>query len=114
MKKIFKLVNLYPLLLVVYIAKSFIVEPSLFDFGVIFLASLSSIYTLTLNKRELSDKQELIDNIARLDDRVNNKLAELQKSQDNDRLASESKFSTLNLGLQRQSKPKQEKATYGW
>ena len=113
MKKIFKLSNLIPLLLVVYIAKSFIVGPSFFDFGVISLMSLSFLYKLKLDKDIISDKDELKSIISQFEDKVNKKLVELDNVQKNDRLANESKFSTLNLGVQRQSKP-QEKATYGW
>lgn len=116
MKKIFKLSNLIPLLLVVYITKSFIVSPSLFDFGVIFLMSLSFIYKLKSDKDELSDKEELEDIISQLDTKVNDKILELQKIVNDDRLAAENKFSTLNLGLKQQSITKKQpnKVYNGW
>ena len=125
MKKIFKLSNLIPLLLVVYITKSFIVGASFFDFGVISLMSASFLYKLRLDKETLSDKEELYAIITQLKEEVNEKIDDrqeevhkrmdtLQKEQNNDRLANESKFSTLNLGMQRQPKTSQERASYGW
>lgn len=113
MNKILKLSNLIPLILIVYIAKSFILGASFFDFGVISLMSLSFLYKLKLDQSALSDKEELKAIISHLEEKVNEKLDKLQKSQDTDRLAAESKFSTLNLGMQRQTKP-QDKSTYGW
>lgn len=136
MKKIFKLSNLIPLLLVVYIAKSFIVGSSFFDFGIITLMSMSFLYKLKLDKDVYTDKEELKTIISHVEENVNKKMSdisrahyereeilqkefdekllELQKIQDNDRLAAENKFSTLNLGMQRQPKPAQERETYGW
>jgi hypothetical protein len=124
-KKIFKLSNLIPLLLVVYITKSFITGSSFFDFGVIALMSASFLYKLRLDKEIISDKEELIAIITQLKEEVNEKIegAEkgyharmdtLQKEQNNDRLANEGKFSTLNLGMQRQPKANQERTSYGW
>ena len=115
MKKIFKLSNLIPLLLVVYIAKSFIVGSSFFDFGVITLMSLSFLYKLKLDKDSLIDKEELKTIISHLEEDVNKKISELEKTQTIDRLAAEGKFSTLNLGMQRKSSSApQERTTYGW
>ena len=114
MKKIFKLSNLIPLLLVVYITKSFITGSSFFDFGVIALMSLSFLYKLKLDKDVLSDKDKLIAIITQTNKDVNERMDILQKQQHNDRLANESKFSTLNLGMQRQPKPNQERSSYGW
>jgi len=114
MKKIFKLSNLIPLLLVVYIAKSFIMGSSFFDFGIITLMAVSFLYKLKLDKDILTDKEELKAIISQLEEKVNDKLDILQKAQDNDRLAAEGKFSTLNLGMQRQPKSSAEKGNYGW
>lgn len=115
MKKIFKMSNLIPFILVVYLTKSFIVSPSIFDFGVIFLMSISFIYKLKSDKDELSDKEELDDIISQLDKKVNDKLSELQKTVNEDRLAAENKFSTLNLGLKQQTITKKpERSNYGW
>ena len=114
MKKIFSLSNLPVLLLVVYIAKSFIIPPSFFDFGVIFLMSSLFLYTMKLNSSELSDKEDIKDIIAQLEEKVNERMDNIQKDQDSDRLAAESKFSTLNLGMQRKPKQPQEKAPFGW
>ncbi len=124
MKKIFKLSNLIPILLVVYITKSFITGSSFFDFGIIALMSLSFLYKLKLDKEAISDKDELISIITQLKEEVNEKIDvaqkdhharmdTLQKEQHNDRLANEGKFSTLNLGMQRQPKT-QERTSYGW
>lgn len=112
MKRIFKYTPF--LLLVVYLAKSFIVSPSFFDFGVIFLMSGLFLYTMRLERNEVSDKEELKAIIAQLEEEVNEKIGKVQKALDQDRLAAESKFSTLNLGMQRQSKSSPEKANYGW
>lgn len=126
MKNIFKLSNLYPLLLVVYIIKSFILPPSHFDFGVIALMSLSSVYKLKLDKDEVTDKDRINGRLSELDKLFTEKLHELEKrsaeqiyelktSQDSDRMAYETKFSTLNIGLQRQSNTaQQQKGNYGW
>ena len=114
MKNIIKLSNLPFLLLVVYIAKSFIVGSSFFDFGVITLMSFSFLYKLNLDKDILTDKEELKTIISQLESKVNKKIDEIEKGQNRDRVAAEGKFSTLNLGLQRQPKTPQEKATYGW
>ena len=114
MKKIFKLSNLIPLLLVVYITKSFITGSSFFDFGVIALMSLSFLYKLKLDKDVLSDKDKLIAIITQTNKDVNERMDILQKQQHNDRLANESKFSTLNLGMQLQPKTTQERSSYGW
>ena len=113
MKKYFKLSNLSFLLLVVYIVKSFIVPPTYIDFGTIVLMCLSSTYTLKLNKDKLGDKKQIEIKLAEFEETYNKKLLELQASQEKDRLVYETKFSTLNLGIQRQSKPNQ-KANYGW
>ena len=102
MKRIFKYSPF--ILLVVYLAKSFIITPSLFDFGVIFLMSGLFLHTMKLDKNEVSEKEELKAIIAQLEGKVNKRIDELQKSQDNDRLAAEGKFSTLNLGMQHQSR----------
>jgi len=111
MKRILKY---FPLtILVVYLIKSFLISPELFDFGVISLMSGLFLYTLKLDKDELSSKEELLDIIAQLEGKVNEKIDTVQKSQDEDRLAYEGKFSTLNLGMQRQGKPI-EKKNYGW
>ena len=114
MKKIFKLSNLIPLLLVVYITKSFITEPTLFDFGVIFLMSISFVKKLMMDKEIISDKEDLKAIISQLEEKVNNKYDELTKIQNNDRLAADSKFSTLNLGVQRQTRQPKDKAYNGW
>ena len=114
MKNLLKMSNLIPLILLVYISKSFIVTPTPFDFGIAALMSLSFLYKLKLDKDVLSDKDELKAIIAQFEEKVNEKIDKVQKSQDSDRLAAESKFSTLNLGLQRSGKASQEKATYGW
>jgi hypothetical protein len=115
-KKNFKLSNLIPLLLVVYIAKSFIMGPSFFDFGVITLMSMSFAYKLKLDKDVLTDKDELKSIIAQLEEKVNSNYHELHKSSDNHRLELENKISTLNLGLQRSVNAKEgrEKTAYGW
>ena len=76
--------------------------------------SLSFLYKLKLDKDILTDKEELKTIISQLEDNVNKKMDKLEKTQINDRLAAEGKFSTLNLGMQRQPKTPQEKATYGW
>lgn len=125
MKKIFKQSNLIILLLVVYIAKSFIQSPTLFDYMVVVLMSLSFLFKLYLDKDELTDKKELIAIIAQNEEesnkkieqfveKYNDRLFELKKAQDNDRLAAETKFSTLNLGLQRSVRQPQEKSNNGW
>lgn len=114
MKKIFKLSNLIPLLLVVYITKSFITEPTYFDFGVIFLMSISFVKKLSMDKEIISDKEDLKAIISQLEENVNSKYDELKKMQDNDRLAADNKFSTLNLGVQRQSKQQKDKTYNGW
>ena len=114
MKQHLKLSNLIPLLLVVYITKSFIVGSSFFDFGVIVLMSGLFLSTIKMSRDELSDKEELKSIISQLEENVNNKCDELKKIQDNDRLAAESKFSTINLGVQRQSKQTKDKAYNGW
>ena len=112
MKRIFKFSPF--LLLVVYLVKSFIVNPTFFDFGVIALMSGLFLYTMKVEKNEVADKQELIDTIAHLEGKVNKRIDELQKAQDNDRLAAESKFSTLNLGIQRQSTTGKDKQPFRW
>ena len=112
MKRIFKFSPF--LLLVVYLAKSFITGPSFFDFGVIVLMSGLFLSTIKMSKDELSDKDELTAIISQLEENVNNKYVELKKIQDNDRLSAENKFSTINLGVQRQSKQTKDKAYNGW
>ena len=114
MKKIFNISNLFLLLLVVHIAKSFIQGATLFDFGVVTLMSLSYYFRAKLDKDIITDKDEIKTIIAQIEEKVNDKMDTLQKAQDNDRLAAESKFSTLILGIQRQSKSGPEKTTYGW
>ena len=114
MKKIFNVSNLFLLLLVVHIAKSFTLGASFFDLGVVSIMSLSFYYKAKLDKDKLTDREELNTIIAQLEVKVNSKYEELKKVQDGDRLAAESKFSTLNLGMQRQPKTPQEKASYGW
>lgn len=125
MKKIFKLSNLIPLTLVVYITKSFIKEPMFFDYIVVFLMSISFLYKLKLDKDEITDKDKLIESISHLEEeskrkleefeqRYEEKIVEIRNIQNNDRLAAETKFSTLNLGMQRQQKNPQEKNSYGW
>lgn len=124
-KKIFKLSNLIPLTLVVYITKSFIKEPMFFDYIVVFLMSISFLYKLKLDKDEITDKDKLIESISHLEEeskrkleefeqRYEEKIVEIRNIQNNDRLAAETKFSTLNLGMQRQQKNPQEKNSYGW
>ena len=113
MKKIFIMSNLIPLLLVVYITKSFIMGASFFDFGIISLMSLSFLYKLKLDQSKFEETEELKAIISQLEVKVNERLDKLQKTQDNDRLAAEGKFSTLNLGMQQQPKPR-AKETYGW
>lgn len=126
MKKIFKMSNLIPLLLVVYITKSFIQQPGIFDIIVVGLMSVSFLYKLKLDSNMISDKEELNTSISQFEEKIKEKMDliekkneeqyfELKKAQDNDRMAAESKFSTLNLGVQRQSRTGQEKGTtYGW
>ena len=113
MKKIFKLSNLIPLLLVVYIAKSFIQGPSFFDFGIISIMSVLFIKKLSMDNESISNKEELIAIISQLEEEVNKKIGEIERIQRDDRLAAEGKFSTLNLGVQRQSTSK-SKDKFGW
>jgi len=109
-----KILKYFPVsLLVVYLAKSFIVQPSFFDFGVIALMSGLFLYTMKIEKREVSEKEELNDIIAQLEAKVNERMDNLQKKQDNDRLAAENKFSTLNMGIQNQ-KQARESQPVGW
>ena len=106
-KKIFKLSNLIPLLLVVYIAKSFIVQSGFFDFGVISIMSGLFLNTMKLAKKELSDTEELKSIISQLEEKVNEKVAQIEKQQLEDQLINNSKFSTLNIGYQNKEVKKQ-------
>ena len=102
MKKNFKLSNLPSLLLVVYIIKSFIVDPVFYDYLVITLMSIGAMYSLKINKDELSDKDEMFATIKEFEENYTKRLIDIQKAQDHDRMAADTKFSTLNLGIQRQ------------
>lgn len=112
MKKIFKLSNLSSLLLVVYIVKSFVVEPNLFDFGVIALMSFGFMHKLNIEKREVADKEEVLVELKKLQSKLEEDIIQVKKIQNEDRMIAETKFSTLNLSVQRPNKPKEN--TYGW
>ena len=114
MKKNFKLSNLPSLLLVVYIIQSFIVDPVFYDYLVITLMSIGAMYSLKINKDELSDKDEMFATIKEFEENYTKRLIDIQKAQDHDRMAADTKFSTLNLGIQRQTKPTNQKVNYGW
>ncbi len=116
MKNTFRLSNLIPLLLVVYIIKSFFVAPSHFDLAVVLAMSASFLYKLTLDKGESSDKEELDKIIAQIKEDYNGKIEVIKEMQRVDRLSAENKISTLNLSLQRQPKGASEKTggSYGW
>lgn len=112
MSKFYKASNLIPLILVVFIAKSFAIEATTIDFGIIAVMTYAFIQKLKMDKRELSEKEEVLEIIALLEKKHSSKFDDVQKVQDNDRLAYEGKFSTLNLGMQR--KPVSEKRANGW
>jgi hypothetical protein len=113
-KKNFKLSDLFSLTLVVYLTKSFIVIPTEFDFGVIGLSVLSVVALAFLDKEKITDKGEFEQKLKELDDKHDKKLLELKRAVEHDRLSAETKFSTLNLGIQRQSKSGPNKENYGW
>lgn len=113
MKKIFTLPNLGPLLLVVYITKSFIVAPSLFDFGVIALMTVLFIFNLKTEKGKVEDRQEIETSLELMEAKIQKEIEQLKRTQDKDRMDAETKFSTINLSIQRPNKQKSEK-NYGW
>jgi len=76
--------------------------------------SIGAMYSLKINKNELADKDEVYATLKEFEEKYTDRLLALQKSQDHDRMTAETKFSTLNLGIQRQAKPKGQKAQYGW
>lgn len=114
MKNILRLSNIIPFLLVVYITKGFIVPPSLYDFGIILIMSVSFLYKLKLDKESISYREELEGIISQLENNVNDKVDKLQKIQDKDRLYAEGKFSTLSLNMQHKGIQSTEKGSYGW
>ncbi|MCK5138474.1 MAG: hypothetical protein KAQ85_01405 [Thermodesulfovibrionia bacterium] len=109
-----KLSNLFPILLVVYIVKSFIVSPSLYDFGVVFLMVSAFLYKMKIDQESASLDEEVKVIISQFETKVNEKIDTLVKIQNEDRLAAESRYSSISLGTQYQSKPQRDKANYGW
>lgn len=99
MKNIFKLSNLFPLLLVVYIAKSFFVDPSFFDFGVIILAFFSFNVKLKLEKDEYSNKTEMLDRISEIENEYKKDFKELAYVNDAKIVELEDKISKNSVGL---------------
>ena len=126
MKKIFRLSNLIPLLLVVYITKSFITEPSFFDFGIITLMSFGFLYKLKLDVQIQEDKdiilkmissykEDTLDMITQFEENYKKDFKEVGCIQAANRQEIETKLSTLNLALQnRMTKQSPDKQTYGW
>lgn len=113
-KKYFILSNLIPLLLVVYILKSFFIEPSIFDFGVIFLMSIGLFHKLNLDKFRLDEKENLRKEIKIASEKLEAELDKLRREQEKDRLQYEGKISTINLALNQRSKTAPKENFYGW
>ena len=99
MKKIFTLSNLIPLLLVVYIAKSFIVDPSFFDFGIILLSSIGFNIKLSNDKDHYTDKNEILDKIKDLEEQYEKDFKELAYLNEGKFNELEDKVSKNELGL---------------
>lgn len=99
MKKIFVLSNLIPLLLVVYIIKSFIINPSFFDFGIISLMSLGFLYKLKLDKDNHSDKDEILKKIEEIEDKYTKDFEELTATNAERISILEDKVSRNSLGV---------------
>ncbi len=100
MKKIFTLSNLIPLLLVVYITKSFIAGPSFFDFGVILLMSISFNIKLKHDKDQYTDKKEILDKIKDLEEKYEKDFKEFGFVNDSRFNELEDKVSKNNIGVQ--------------
>ena len=91
MKKIFNLSNLIPLLLVVYITKSFIMPPSFFDFGVISLMSFGFFYKLKLDKQIQEDKDVILKMVSSYKEDTLDKIAQFEEKYKED-------FNQANIG----------------
>jgi len=111
MKKLFKLSSLYPLLLVVYIVKSFIVDPSYFDFGVLFLMTYGFSRKIELEKNEYSDKDEILDKFVKLEEQYKNDIKEISEHNENQLNSLEDKVSRNALGMG--FKPQNLKDSFG-
>ena len=94
-----KLSNLIPLLLVVYIVKSFFIDPSFFDFGIIMLASFGFNVKLNLDKDEYSNKKEMLDKIAKIEDKYKKDFKALVDVNDAKMMELEDKISKNSVGL---------------
>ena len=126
MKRILRLSNIIPLTLVLFISKSFVVEPSAFDFGIIALMSLLFLYKLSIDKQITEDKDAIIKKVADYQESTLSKIAQFEEQykkdfkeigyiQDANRKEIESKLSTLNLALQpRATKQPNGKPAYNW
>lgn len=99
MKKLFKLSNLYPLTLVVYIAKSFAVSPSFFDFGVILIMSIGFIYKIQIEKDQRSDKDELLKRFHELEQKYKKDLQLVESSVEHQISEINTKVSRNSLGV---------------
>ena len=109
----FKLANLAPIILIVFIIKSFILEPSSFDFGIIALMTYGLVSKLKNDKKEVDAKDEVMANISVIEKRLSDKVAELEHIQMKDREVYEGKFSTLSLGIHKKTTDTKANA-YGW
>lgn len=111
MKKVLKYSPFY--ILVVYLIKSFIVIPSIFDFGVIFIMSYIALEIMRMDKSESTYREELIGIISQLEDKVNKNHDSIKKDHDNYRKENDTKFSTINLTMQRPVK-KPDNGAFKW
>jgi hypothetical protein len=109
-KSLFKLKNIPVILLVVYIAKSFIVSPELFDFGVIVLMGI------LFHKRLSNDDQQNIENASILKElqTLKEELDEQKQNYEEQSEELKSKVSAINLMYQNNSKLGSEKSKFSW
>ena len=90
-----KQINLIPLILVVYLAKSFLIPTTQFDYGVLGFMSLLWGFKFYLEKSERDDKSEILSKIEELTQELN----KIDRKHEVAHQNIEGKMAAVNLGL---------------